>query len=197
MGAKTKVLIFEKSYLIRQGLKSVLHNYNQFELADDFGDMMLFSSSIKMLNPGIIMINTELLSEIPMKEVKRMKKENEFILIGIGPGIENKSEIFDDIIEYQYDKQQIASALNYFIDIIKKEKGLKKTDNQLSDREKDIVVQIAKGLTNKEIANQLFLSVHTVITHRKNIGNKLGIKSASGLTVYAILNKLIDMKDLY
>lgn len=198
MNTKVKVLIFEKYYLIRQGLISMLNNLNQCELADDFSDMMQFESSIRMLNPGIIIINSELLNEIPLKVIKNLKKEYELFIIGIMQEIQKPyPDIFDDMIEYQYDKQHIIGIINYFIDIGKKEKGLKKPDNQLSEREKDIVAQVAKGLTNKEIANQLFISVHTVITHRKNIGRKLGIKSASGLTVYAILNKLIDMKDLY
>lgn len=65
--------------------------------------------------------------------------------------------------------------------------------NELSNREKDIIVEVAKGLTNKQIADKLFLSVHTVMTHRKNIANKLQIHSPSGLTIYAILNNLVDL----
>ena len=68
--------------------------------------------------------------------------------------------------------------------------------NELSEREKTILKHVAKGLTNKEIADQLFLSVHTVITHRKNITSKLGIKTISGLTVYAILNNIISLEEL-
>ncbi|MBQ5750693.1 MAG: response regulator transcription factor, partial [Bacteroidaceae bacterium] len=67
---------------------------------------------------------------------------------------------------------------------------------ELSDREKEILVAVAKGLTNKSIAEQYHLSIHTVITHRKNLTRKTGIKSVSGLTVYAILNNLIDIKDV-
>ena len=52
------------------------------------------------------------------------------------------------------------------------------------------------GYANKEIAEKLFISIHTVISHRKNITDKLGIKSISGLTVYAILNKLIDTENI-
>jgi len=68
-------------------------------------------------------------------------------------------------------------------------------DNTISDREREIIKHVAKGLTNKEIADKLFLSPHTVMTHRKNISNKLGIKSISGITVYAILNNIISLEE--
>ena len=68
--------------------------------------------------------------------------------------------------------------------------------SSLSEREKEVVAEVAKGLTNKEIADKLNLSVHTVTTHRKNISKKTGINSISGLTVYAIINKLVVLNDL-
>ena len=64
--------------------------------------------------------------------------------------------------------------------------------HDLSERERDVLVLVAKGYTNKEIAQELFISPHTVISHRKNIVHKTGIRSVAGLTVYAVLNKLID-----
>lgn len=67
---------------------------------------------------------------------------------------------------------------------------------ELSEREKDIVRSVAKGQSNKEIADEHFLSIHTVITHRRNISRKLSIHSSAGLTVYAILNKLVNIEDL-
>ena len=66
----------------------------------------------------------------------------------------------------------------------------------LSTREKEIVVCVVKGMTNREIADRLFLSTHTVVTHRRNIARKLQIHSASGLTVYAIVNKLVELNDI-
>ena len=66
----------------------------------------------------------------------------------------------------------------------------------LSQREKEIVVCVVKGMTNREIADRLFLSTHTVITHRRNIARKLQIHSASGLTIYAIVNKLVELSDI-
>ena len=69
-------------------------------------------------------------------------------------------------------------------------------DHKLSGREVEILQHVASGLTNQEIADTLFLSVHTVTTHRKNITKKLGIKSVSGLTVYALMNKLVSPLDI-
>lgn len=66
---------------------------------------------------------------------------------------------------------------------------------QLSDRELEVLKLIVAGLSNKEIADKLFISIHTVISHRKNISQKTGIKSQSGLTIYAISNKIIQIED--
>ena len=67
---------------------------------------------------------------------------------------------------------------------------------ELSDREKDVLIQVVRGLSNKEIADVLFISTHTVISHRKNIARKLNIHSTAGLTIYAIVNKLVDINTL-
>ena len=59
-----------------------------------------------------------------------------------------------------------------------------------------MLIAVAKGKMNKEIADQLHISIHTVISHRKNISRKTGIKSVSGLTVYALLNNMIDEREV-
>jgi DNA-binding CsgD family transcriptional regulator len=64
---------------------------------------------------------------------------------------------------------------------------------QLSKREIDVLIQLVKGLLNKEIAEKLNISIHTVISHRKNIIEKTGIKSLSGLTIYAISKNIISL----
>ena len=69
-------------------------------------------------------------------------------------------------------------------------------EEQLSEREKEIVVCVAKGLSNKEIADTLCLSVNTVTTHRRNIARKLQIHSAAGITIYAIVNKLVTLNEV-
>ena len=67
------------------------------------------------------------------------------------------------------------------------------SDEQLSDREKDVIIALVQGMSNKEIADHLFISVNTVITHRRNIARKLQIHSPAGLTIYAIVNDLVDI----
>ncbi len=66
----------------------------------------------------------------------------------------------------------------------------------LSQREKEIIGCVVRGMTNKETADKLFLSIHTVITHRRNIARKLQIHSPAGLTIYAIVNKLVELGEV-
>ena len=66
----------------------------------------------------------------------------------------------------------------------------------LSDREKDIIVCLVQGMSNKEMADHLCISVNTVITHRRNIARKLQIHSPAGLTIYAIVNNLVDISNV-
>jgi transcriptional regulator len=77
--------------------------------------------------------------------------------------------------------------------------GVDETDGEqeaLSQREKEIICCVVRGMTNKETAEKLFLSIHTVITHRRNIARKLQIHSPAGLTIYAIVNKLVELSEV-
>lgn len=67
------------------------------------------------------------------------------------------------------------------------------SNETVSDREKDVVISLVQGMSNKEIADHLCISINTVITHRRNIARKLQIHSAAGLTIYAIVNNLVDI----
>ena len=68
-------------------------------------------------------------------------------------------------------------------------------DNSLSEREEEILKLLVNGKMNKEIAEELFISIHTVITHRKNIIKKLGVKSTAAMAIYAVANNIIDLDD--
>lgn len=100
----------------------------------------------------------------------------------------NFDESKRDLIADQWDAVEIIHILSKFIDDIDMKSSL---PGELSHREIEVLKMVATGLINKEIADKLCISVNTVITHRKNISAKLGVKSASALTIYAIMNGLI------
>jgi len=91
----------------------------------------------------------------------------------------------------------VVSVLESSIDIEEEEVEIP-TENRelLSQREKDIILGVVRGQTNKEIADTLFLSVHTVLTHRRNIARKLEIHSPAGLVIYALVNGIVTMDDI-
>jgi DNA-binding NarL/FixJ family response regulator len=201
--SKINFLVFEKSFLFRKGLVSLIREIENSENIIEYSDVEQFHSQLKINKPNIVIINMELFSSISPKVISRIKTEFNCHFIGI---CHKPEPVNDEIIEaclfYDEQKTELLKKISPLIDDIinnqgnKKIQSIKKTDHELSDREKDVVALVGKGLTNKEIADNLFISIHTVMTHRKNIVKKLGIKTVSGITVYAILNKLIDMKDL-
>ncbi|MBQ5714201.1 MAG: helix-turn-helix transcriptional regulator [Bacteroidaceae bacterium] len=93
------------------------------------------------------------------------------------------------LLEQKVKEDDVSTRLSNMI------KNAESTES-VSEREKEIIVCLVQGLSNKEIAAQLFISVNTVITHRRNISRKLQIRSLAGLTIYAIANNLIDSKCL-
>ena len=101
---------------------------------------------------------------------------------------EDHCAIEDDILRPALDKNLKSKISNH--------KSSVPTTEELSEREKDVLIQVVRGLSNKEIADVLCISMHTVISHRKHIAAKLNIHSTAGLTVYAIVNKLVDLNNL-
>lgn len=91
----------------------------------------------------------------------------------------------------------VVSVLESMVDIDEEEE-LSVSDNHevLSQREKDIILGVVRGQTNKEIADSLFISIHTVLTHRRNIARKLEIHSPAGLVIYALVNGIVTMDDI-
>lgn len=100
--------------------------------------------------------------------------------------------IFAPAIELVEKKLDESSTANIF----ENSPAVASEDDDLSEREIDVVKGVVLGLSNKEIAENLFISTNTVITHRRNIAKKLDIHSAAGLTVYAIVHKLVDVREM-
>jgi DNA-binding CsgD family transcriptional regulator len=158
-----------------------------------------------------------------LNEINSLAGQSKFELVLINPSqIQNKNKEFSAIkknypsivwiaIVYNFFDQQLLSLFDKIINITDSPELISKqltdttiTENHLSfeseqelltDREIDVLKQIIKGFSNKEIADNLNISIHTVISHRKNISHKTGIKSQAGLTIYAISNKIILIDD--
>ena len=107
----------------------------------------------------------------------------------------NALKEYDESIAICDDLEAITGKINHLLHAEEEEEK----DNEqetLSQREKEIITCVVKGMTNKAIADKLYLSIHTVITHRRNIARKLQIHSPAGLTIYAIVNKLVELQDI-
>lgn len=104
------------------------------------------------------------------------------------------TRIYDHLLSVYADRNQILQTIE------KASESLNRTDtvntDELTPREKEIVVRVVKGKSNKEIANELNVSIHTVTTHRRNIASKLQIHSPSALTIYAIVSKLVAIDEI-
>lgn len=102
---------------------------------------------------------------------------------------------YDDTMSIYETAEMMGDKLNRLQHISVEEEQQNESET-LSQREKEIIVCVVKGMTNKAIADKLYLSIHTVITHRRNIARKLQIHSPAGLTIYAIVNKLVELQDI-
>jgi len=115
-------------------------------------------------------------------------------LFALGHDLDRHTHIEDDILVPMV--RLLENPNRHYSASSREEEATEDDRNALSDREKEILVSVAEGLLNKEIADKHKISINTVITHRKNITRKTGIKTVAGLTVYAILNNLIDINSI-
>ncbi len=194
---QTSFLIISESYIYKTGLRFLLkelENSGNVYLSDDVSQIRKSYSEYLFIDPDITS------PEEIKRQILSLPEGNRPVLIalihcrkdgnplGLGP--------FRFALDMSLPKSEIFRSLQEITrDITKTEKHSNR-EERLSEREKMVLRYVALGYTNKEIAGKLFISMHTVITHRKNITRKLGIKTVSGLTVYAILNQLIDMGDM-
>ena len=148
---------------------------------------------------------TEKLSQIKDLFIRHYHvKDNEiltsalFDIIYCGNELKNHCEIENKLFIPAVEKLEKSLKLSHHESVKNNNSNNEKDEllDSMTDREKDIICCVAKGLSNKEIASQLFISIHTVTTYRRNISAKLQIHSTAGLTVFAILNDLVDIKDV-
>lgn len=199
MKSDNKIIIAEPSQMLSAGLAQYFDDCRQISIVSQLNSLDRVEEKLTFYNPDILIINP-LLVGYPVNDdfMKMMREFSNVIFVALVSSYIDKSILkpFNDVIEMNDSKQKVVSKIFNLLNDNKLEQ--EKSDNvELSNREIDVLVALVKGMTNKEISDKLFISVHTVITHRKNIIRKTGIKSVSGLTVYALLNNLVDESEIY
>ena len=193
-----KVLVASSSVIIRSGLSSVLRRLHELNIQPvEISSTEMLEHYVTLHTPDIIMIDPTFGGWFDLAEFKEAYNKL--------TGVKFVAVIASVIDSMQLKDYNERIALYDSVEVIaEKLNGLMKTEDEMQDsdaeplsqREKEIITYVVKGLTNKEIADNLCLSVHTVITHRRNIARKLQIHSPAGLTIYAIVNKLVELKDI-
>ncbi|MBQ6071688.1 MAG: response regulator transcription factor [Bacteroidales bacterium] len=198
MSRSIKIVIADPSPMVQLGLAAMLQEIPDCEVAWRTNDVQALFSRVRVLNPDVLILNPVMLDYAKRMSVRTLFEDlPDMKLVALVCSFVDAAQLrqYHGVIEMTDELQRIRYTLNQLQDSLREAED--EADSALlSDREKDVLVCLAKGLKNSEIADQLHISIHTVITHRKNIVRKTGIKSVSALTVYAIINNLIDEKDI-
>ncbi len=186
-----KIVIYEPSEIIFSGIKNILKqiwgkNIEIYELSDYNNITPVFLK----YQPDILLLD---LSLVRGMEVRKSRKQHACKHIALQHSIDHSLILneFDEVISIFDTSERIKSKISKLMNLHQRELP----EEALSIREQEVLVEIVNGLTNKEIAQKLNLSIHTVTTHRRNISTKLQIHSIAGLTIYAISNQLINVKE--
>lgn len=189
---KKEIFIIHESEIFRRGLHAVLRSYFNMEITQlqSLGKL----ASFMHISHAHLIIFSEIKGDEALNLISRLKEKNRVSVIQIlqTPERTDTSSVTDECITLRSSGEGIREIISGLMNPGSGSVEGRSDNGELSVRERDVLQLVALGHSNKEIAEKLFISIHTVISHRKNITEKLGIKSISGLTVYAILNKVID-----
>ena len=189
---RINILVAEPTPIIRRGLVSMLLDIKSFGVnVGEVDDLNLLHKKIISEKPDFVITNP---LHWGMNHPASMLPKDcnvRFIALQTHLSYDNKFKNYLTILSIVDSIQDIEEKLMKIVnaDHIYDESGL-------SLREREVIIAIAKGATTKDIAEQLCLSIHTVMTHRKNIASKLKIHNQAGITIYAIVNKLIEINDI-
>ena len=193
-----RIIICEASEILTTGLYDILEGIAGCNVVVRIDTPEPLEEKIIACDANMLIINPNLLGYADRNLPSQLVKDHpQLCVIAMVTTYIEPSLLkpYDAVIELNDSKLKILNKISQ----IKRsnDKTEKNDDVELSKREIDVLVAVAKGMMNKEIADQMNISIHTVISHRKNITRKTGIKSVSGLTVYALLNNLIDENEVY
>ena len=181
-----------------RGIEGVFHDLGEFKVEGIVSDISSREEAmLKNMSVDAIIVDPAVFAHSSRGNVKHFISE-----YTDAPVVAFPSMLMDDESARQYDAvlnlyDSPAEIIHKLRTAVSAPKDNASADgSELSSREKDILICVAKGLINKEIADLYNISIHTVITHRRNITRKTGIKTVAGLTVYALLNNLIDQSEI-
>lgn len=196
--ASLKIVIAETSVIVRSGLTAVLKripslNAHPIEVSSPES----LQNYIQLHPTDIVIINPTFGGwfDLAAFKAEHGKAGIKYIAIVCSVIDNNVLKEYDENFAICDDIDVIANKINHLLHTEEEEEKDNEQES-LSQREKEIITCVVKGMTNKAIADKLFLSIHTVITHRRNIARKLQIHSPAGLTIYAIVNKLVELSDI-
>lgn len=230
--AKIKILIADNSYLIRQGIQTIIDEVKDFTLIGEADTALILSEKLLLSQPDVLIMDYTSLhfciddiavikEQFPAVNILAITNQNSKTIISnaIRSGVIShllkdcgKEEIIEAIRDTAKSQQFFCGKI---IDIIIKEKdittefsptkevsskssaGVSCDGIKVSAREIEIIQLVADGFSNKQIADKLFLSVHTVTTHRKNIMSKLRVNNTAGLVMFAIRENLIAANSMF
>ena len=186
--------IFEPSNIVFEGLTAILYkSKNHFRIyrTENFNEILRLAENQRI---DIVIINPNYILQFKNEFQSAKKMFPTIKWLGLIYHYFDKELLncLDSVIQITDSQNDIYSIISNLTEMENESAESLQTEH-LSIREKEVLVQLVNGLSNKEIADKLNISIHTVITHRKNITQKTGIKSQSGLTIYAISNKIINL----
>jgi DNA-binding NarL/FixJ family response regulator len=216
----SSILIADKNFLTRVGLELLVGELRGFEVVPSVcGDKKDLSSQISLSKPDLVLVDFSSLgmSIAEFNQITSTNKKTKFIAFS---SMINKNEMksvlncrISGYLLKDCEKAEILEAINAslkgekfvcgkIISLLTTEKEINPNNSYIktlkcdgltvTEREIEIIVEIALGLSNKQIADKLHLSTHTVNTHRKNIMLKLGVNNTAGIVMFAVKNQLLE-----
>lgn len=191
-----RIAVAESSVIIRSGLTLALKRLPNLKIQPiEILSVDALNDCLRTQYPDILVVNPTFGDYFDVARFKEETAGKGIRVIALASSFIDASLLskYDEAISIFDDMETLSGKITRLQNIVEEEE---EGQESLSQREKEIVICVVKGMTNKEIAEKLYLSIHTVITHRRNISRKLQIHSAAGLTIYAIVNKLVELSDV-
>ena len=197
-----RIAVAEISLIVRSGIVHILKHLPNLKVQTiEVMSPEGLENCLHTHTPDILLINPTFGGWFSLEDFRADEVHCNVKCIALNCNIidNNILQAYDESITLYDDYSSLEEKLTKVIhcnDRQEEEDNEKSKSGTLSQREKEIIVYVVKGYSNKEIAEKLYLSIHTVITHRRNIARKLEIQSVAGLTIYAIINKLVELNEV-